>query len=178
MEQVLNAYRSFFEGDKESFSEVVRVYGDALTRFACSFLKDYASAEDVMMDVFASLLVTKRVFYTESMFKTYIFKCARNNCVDRLRKQRKLVPLEYAENKCVDDMFTQEAVAIDRDERVRVSIAIKDLPEQYRQVIHLIYYEGFDITETALILNKSKKQIYNLLARSKQSIKAAMAKYC
>ena len=50
------------------------------------------------------------------------------------------------------------------------------LAPQYREVLELTYFEGFTPAECAVILKKSGKQVYNLLARAKTSLKALLEK--
>ena len=50
------------------------------------------------------------------------------------------------------------------------------LPPQYRQVLHLIFFEEFDNTESAKILKKSKRQIEMLTYRAKKALKAQLEK--
>lgn len=171
MEEGIAAYGRYLEGDKNSFATVVRVYGDALTAFARGFLKDYSSAEDVMMDVFASLIVKPKTFGNEKAFKTYLFKCARNGCIDKLRAAKRTAPFEFAENLPLPTEYGQEELAIKKSTAERAAAAIDELPKQYRDVIYLVYYEEFSVDETAKILKKNKKQIYNALARAKLSLK-------
>ena len=51
---------------------------------------------------------------------------------------------------------------------------IKTLPDDYRQVLYLVYFESFDNASTAKIMKKSKKQIENLLYRAKNSLKTKL----
>lgn len=50
------------------------------------------------------------------------------------------------------------------------------LAPQYREVLELTYFEGFTPAECAVILKKSGKQVYNLLARAKTSLKTLLEK--
>ena len=52
--------------------------------------------------------------------------------------------------------------------------ALNKIHPDYRQVLHLIYFEEMDNDEVAKVLGKNKKQIYNLAARGKQALKETM----
>lgn len=50
------------------------------------------------------------------------------------------------------------------------------MPENYRDVLYLTYYRGFSADEVKRAIGKSKKQVYNLLARSKTALKQILVK--
>jgi RNA polymerase sigma-70 factor (ECF subfamily) len=53
---------------------------------------------------------------------------------------------------------------------------MQKLPEQYRQVLQLIYLEDFSVPEVCTILGKDPKQIYNLLTRARSSLRTELEK--
>ncbi len=168
MEQGIVYYSRFLQGEKQAFEEIVALYSDALTRFSYGFLKDVHAAEDVMMDVFASLIVKKRRFKQESAFKTYLFKAARNKCINYLRANKRHVPLDEAETVLTEPTF--EGMVADKERKARLFAAMQKLPLQYRDALCLVYLEEFSIEQARQVLGKSKKQIYNLLSRAKTSL--------
>ena len=54
--------------------------------------------------------------------------------------------------------------------------ALAQLPEQMQEVIHLIYFEELTYDEAAKIMKKSKKQVDNLLYRSKNMLRTILGK--
>lgn len=52
--------------------------------------------------------------------------------------------------------------------------AVLSLPEKYRRVIYLHYYEGYSAPEMADILDKNVNTIYTLLARGKKQLRALL----
>ncbi|WP_363293570.1 sigma factor-like helix-turn-helix DNA-binding protein [uncultured Ruminococcus sp.] len=63
-----------------------------------------------------------------------------------------------------------------KDERKKLYEAINTLKPEYKQVIYLIYFEGFNNSEAAEIMKKSKKQTGELLYRAKLSLKKVLEK--
>lgn len=49
--------------------------------------------------------------------------------------------------------------------------AVLSLPQKYRDVVYLHYYEGYTAPELSKILHKNVNTIYTLLTRSKQLLK-------
>ena len=64
----------------------------------------------------------------------------------------------------------------DTEEKRRLAAALRTLPSQYRQVLHLSFFEELPVSEICKILGKSKKQIYNLLARAKATLSEKLKK--
>lgn len=52
--------------------------------------------------------------------------------------------------------------------------AVLALPEKYRQVIYLHYYEGYSAPEIGALLGKKPNTIYTLLTRGRQMLKTAL----
>ena len=165
-----SSYHRFLQGDSAGLEELVRMYGDALVRFAYCFLGDPFAAEDVMEDTFATLVVKRKKFDARANFKAYLFRIARNKCIDMLRTRKRYAAFdEHAEQMLLGSDLEADAALSERNKQLYC--AMQQLPEDYRKVLDLIYFENFNVTETAKILKKSRKQVYNLLARAKLQLK-------
>lgn len=167
-------YHRFLQGDTNALEELVREYGDALTRYAFCYVKDAAAAEDIMADTFAILIVKRKQFKEGAKFRTYLYKIARNKSIDYLRAHARNLPLNDLENvlqskETENDYF--------RKERNReLFICMQALSPQYRDVLYLVYFNGFDVREVCRVMRKNTKQVYNLLARAKSSLKEILIK--
>lgn len=64
-----------------------------------------------------------------------------------------------------------------RDERkIEVHKALTTLNADYKNILWLVYFEGFSNKEAAMILRKNDRQIKNLLYRAKQALKMKLEK--
>lgn len=167
-------YAQFLKGNISALEELIRTYSDNLVRFAYLYVKDPYLAEDVAEDTFAALFIKRKKFTQKAKFKTYLYKIAKNKCVDCLRKNAKAVKLDDLEN-VLKSASVEESFAI-RERNKKLYRCIHALPEQYKDVIYLAYLDGFDVAEICQILGKNKKQIYNLLSRAKLSLKERLIK--
>ena len=167
-------YLQYVNGNTEALQQLVAMYSDGLVRFAYTFVASSAVAEDIMEDTFATVIATKRRFSPRATFKTYLYRIARNKCIDYIRFHKKFVPLCDLENVLsFDDV---EADVEKREEKRVLYECLQRLPREYRDVLQLSYLEGFDTQEVCSIMRKSTKQIYNLLARAKRSLKILLEK--
>ena len=173
MDNGASSYNCFLNGDNGALDELVVKYSDALVGFALCIVGDADVAEDIAADTFASLMVKRKKFAEEVPFKAYMFKIARNKCVDYLRSSAKIghsfdFELLAGGNVEVDVLI--------RERNRLLYSALAKLPTSYRDVLHLTYFEGFSIEEIRRIMKKNAKQVYNLLARAKSSLKKILIK--
>lgn len=142
----------------------VRKYSDKLVLFTYCITGDYPSAEDAAADAFAMLIIKPKEFDSEKKFVSYLYKTARSRAIDAVRKRKKLTALDDVDFLLsVDD----ERTIFAKEEEREIYLALQKLPEQYKDVLCLKYFDGLDVVEIAEILKKSFKQVYNLLARAK-----------
>ena len=162
-------YAQYLNGDDSALEQLVKFYYDGLVRFAYCFVKDSAVSEDIVADAFATLIVKRKRFFQRASFKTYLYKIVRNKCLDYLRFNKRFVPLDDLANMLSSGDIEN---AVEADERkVTLYKCLQQLNAQYRYVLTLAYIDGFSVDETAKITGKSVKQVYNLLARAKVSLK-------
>ena len=173
MERGAELYNKYLRGDNEALEQLVIGYGDGLIGYAYCFLHDFAAAEDVMEDTFATLIVKRKRFISRAPFEAYLFRIARNKCLDRLRKAKRETRLDGIELAAAVDI-EDDALKVVRDEKVYKSMLT--LPQDYRTVLYLTYYQGFTADEVASALGKNKKQVYNLLSRAKAALKQLLIK--
>jgi RNA polymerase sigma-70 factor (ECF subfamily) len=145
-----------------------------LVRFACSFVGSESVAEELMEDALVDVLIRDRKFNDEAHFKAYLYKAVRHRCLNYLRFHRKNVPLEDVESVLASGDLESETIKKERDRAVFA--CLQELPLQYRQVLTLCYFDEFSIDEICAIMSRSKKQVYNLLARANASLKSLLEK--
>lgn len=105
-----------------------------------------------------------------------MYAIGRNNALNHRRKIKRMyeVPLDEASDISDEECIEQRYIA--DEERIRLRRTINKLKPEYSQVLHLIYFEGFNNDETAQIMKKTKKQIIDLLYRAKAALKKQLEK--
>jgi len=164
-----SSYRRFLMGDKSALEEMIHTYSDALVRFAYCYVKSTDAAEEIMEDTFASLFIKAPRTIQEPQMKAYLFRIARNKAVDFLRRNKNLVPLEDVENLLFSGDLQEQLWVKQRNQKVYR--CMQQLPVQYREMLELFYFEGFSTEEVCRIMGKNAKQVYNLHARAKTTLK-------
>lgn len=162
------SYRRFLKGDPNALEELIRTYSDPLTRFAFCYVGSAAAAEEVMEDALTDVLLKGKRFDDEAHFKAYLYKAVRHRSINYLRRHRNHVPLEDVENVLSCGDLEGDAIRLERDRTVFACMQV--LPEQYRQVLTLKYFDGFSVEEICSVTGRSSKQVYNLLSRAKTAL--------
>ncbi len=162
-------YKEFLEGDQRAFEELVRMYRESIIRFLRRFLPGEDEAEDVAADVFVVVLEKKR-YRGEGCFSSWLYAIARNKAIDHIRRCRRLVPLEEAEQLPHPTGSAEDAViATERREEMRA--ALKVLKADYRMALLLTTEEGLSYEEAAAALKKTPTQIRNLCYRARLQLR-------
>ena len=164
-----SSYRRFLRGEKDALEALVTTYSDELVRFAFGYIQSEAAAEDVVSDVFATLFMKGKRFSEEDQLRAFLYKMTRNRAVDYLRRHKREIPMEDVETHLSVPDSEARLLRSQRDETLHRCLA--RLPKQYREVLELTWFEEFTNEQVAAILGKRPKQIYNLRARAKETLK-------
>lgn len=144
-------------------SELFALYGDDVYRFAYSFTRHAADAEDVCQSVFCRL-AEGRTELEPGKEKAWLLACTANACKNRFRflKRWASLPLEAA------------ADVPDGNSRA-VLEAVLSLPEKYRVPVHLYYYEGYSQGEIADILGLRLTAVQTRMQRARAMLKEVLS---
>lgn len=127
---------------------VARLYdrlGAALYRYAVMILADPAAAEDVLQDVFAAMC---RLRHRPEEEDAYLYRAVRNACYSALRRRR-AAPLGA---QLIEAVVAEEE---DLDVRIELERAMRALPPEQREAIHLKIFEGLTFREIADLTGES-----------------------
>lgn len=170
-----SSYRRYLQGDEDAFAEIVKEYFDHLVFFINRYVEDYGAAEDIAMDVFAWLIVHKNRYNFSVSLKTYLFMLGRSRALDYLKHRKKLQTVELSQAwQLADPKPDPEAQLLLDDRSKAVHRAIGALNEEMRLAVHLTYFEELSADEVAKVLKKNRKQVYNLLYRAKNTLRAVL----
>lgn len=176
MERDTDLYLAFLEGDESAFERLMVRYQASLTYFCYRYTKDLHAAEDLAIDAFCYILMHPRRFRIGTEFKTYLYMLAKSRCIDHLRKQKRHVSLESIGEEVPCDEEALEELVLKSEIHRAVHRALKQLPQDMQTAVHLIYFEALSYQDAAIVMNKSPKQVDNLLYRAKGELKRILGK--
>ncbi|MBR6790202.1 MAG: sigma-70 family RNA polymerase sigma factor [Oscillospiraceae bacterium] len=138
-------------------------YGDMILRLAFSCMKNMPDAEDVLQDVFLKLLEKTPVFESDEHRKAWLIRVTVNICRSRLRSPwRRHKELEEADASVEENRWLEGNEVLE---------AVMALPEKYREVIHLFYYEDYSVGQIAALLGKKEATVRSLMFRARTILK-------
>lgn len=162
------------ERDESLFRVLLERHRSSLILFLNGMIQSLEDAEELMIDSFA-LIASGTVHYVprkDCSFKTWLFAIARNKAKMLLRK-RKFLFTELSEDLGSDTALPENEL-FEKETRRQLYRALSEINPDYRQVLFLTYFENMKPEEIAGVLKKNKKQVYNLTARGRDALKAAL----
>jgi RNA polymerase sigma factor (sigma-70 family) len=141
---------------------LVETYADTILRLSYTYLKSTADAQDVCQTVFVKMLTAPRDFNSPEYEKAWILRTAGNVCKDLLKSP-------WRKQTC-DLEACAEQPAPEKDDGTVMS-SVNSLPYNYRIVIYLYYYEGYQADEIGRILGLPTGTVHTRLARGRAKLK-------
>lgn len=128
-------------GKLKSYEVIVRRYQKQIYHHTLRILNDHFAAEDATQEAFVRAFENLRKFDIEKPFKPWIYKISTNFCLDYIRKNKNILPLEDYAPDIKESIFEK----IIRWEEIKsLRHAIERLPEIYRQPIIGYYFFGLN----------------------------------
>ena len=139
-------------------------YRDDLLRFLIRFMGDRQAAEDVFQETFLQIHLSAGTFDVSRRFKPWLFTIAANKGRDLHRKNNKRSALELSASvggedggvSFVDLMEVETTQPLDamqsREREERVQRAVRELPEHYREILLLAYFQKMTYAQLAEVL--------------------------
>jgi RNA polymerase sigma-70 factor (ECF subfamily) len=189
------------EGDESAFAELINMYGATMLRVALMYVRDRATAEEVVQETWLAVLNGIDRFEERSSLKTWLFRILTNRAKTRGARDGRMIPFSSLAGAGEED---EPTVDLDRflgpdsptpgawaapprawpQERLLeletlavIQMAIAELPEAQREVIRLRDVEGWSPMEVADALEITDGNQRVLLHRARSKVRAALERY-
>lgn len=127
----------FKRGSKDALARIYEKYLNKLLTLAMALLNDASTAEDVVHDVFVSFAKSSEDFKLRGSLKSYLSTCVVNRVRDRIRTNRRKPTSLDGLDLTSSDSDKPEHSVIFSEESLRLNQAIRQLPDEQREVIVL-----------------------------------------
>lgn len=155
--------KSLLRTDKEKeFTRIYNIYVDDIFRLCFTYLKNESDTEDAVQEVFVKLLKYNGTFESEEHTKAWLIVTASNYCKDILKHW-------WRKRKNIDDYA--EIIGKDKIQVDEMMELIINLPDKYKTVIYLYYYEGYNSRQIAKMLHKPEGTIRSYLSSARRMLK-------
>lgn len=151
--------------DDGFIQKVIDQYSDTIFRVSFQYVRNTQDAEDVMQEVFLSLLehLSRANFQSDEHLKAWLIRVAINKSINLLksnaRRKKREIGEQVFENRHLDSQY-------DELEAMLFKLSALD-----REIIYLRYYEGYSAKEIAAFLDKTEKAIFKRLSRARNKLK-------
>lgn len=176
--------RSFQEGDKTAFDQLVNKHKARLFNLCYWFLGDYEEANDSAQETFIKVYRSLTRFRFESAFSTWLYRIAVNTCKNKLksshyRHTKQAVRLENPGQPHkreapmeIRDEAPSPLMEIEKKEKAALMRqAINSLPPEQKEVVALRDIEGFSYDAIAEITGLNLGTLKSRLARARLSLR-------
>lgn len=145
------------------YERIADLYLDTVYRVALNGCQNPYDAEDVVQNTFLKLLRYNGTFENDEHIRKWLIRVTVNECNSIWRSfwRRNVSSLEELN---AEPVFSTP-------ETSELFYAVAKLPKKYREVIHLYYYEEYNIKEISQILSVSETAVQTRLMRARNKLK-------
>jgi len=155
---------SLLRTDKE-IAEIYERHKGMIYRICFAYMKNTKDTEDVIQDTFYNLIKSGTVFESAEHEKAWLIRTASNLCKNALRHW-------WRRRETLDDYETLQAKDVfEIDDTLN---AVMELPDKYKTVVYLYYYEGYDSVEISKLLQKPQSTIRYYLSRARKALRIVL----
>lgn len=183
---------------RDEIEKILHQYGDMVYRMAYIQVKNSDVADDIYQEVWIKLIRQKYHIEPEEHLKAWLLRTTINCCKDYWKSawmqkiSWKESKQEFSEEnqdcgelwetlefcsggsgKCRETWELYREVG-EKQVGGYVTECVRKLPEKYRTVIHLYYYEGYDQKEIASLLGTNENTIASRMVRGRERLKKIM----
>lgn len=157
------------KGLEKQFEDYVVEYREPIYRLAFSYVKNREDALDIVQDAIYKGFLSLSSLKDPNAIKTWFYRIVVNTALDFIKKRKREVTIGDEDILCsIESNYVDHYMDIDLDN------ALKALPDTYRTIIILRFFEDLKISEIAKILGINENTIKTRLYRGLDLLKIEM----
>ncbi len=170
-------YRDFLAGDQGALETIYHRYKARLLAYVIAVVGRRLDAEDVLHDLFLSLVSKPGSFRFRGSLRGFLFRSARNRALNALRRSR----LEDDSRNRAADLFlipreTESETGIDSETSQRIAAAVAALSADLREVVVLHAVEGMTFREVAYVAGLNRHTVRSRYQKALRELSLFMKK--
>ncbi|MEP6774009.1 MAG: sigma-70 family RNA polymerase sigma factor [Chloroflexota bacterium] len=162
--------RAALAGDHSAFADLMTRYQSAVYNMAYRMLGDPTEAEDAAQEVFVRAWNQLRTFQQDKRFSTWLLSIASHHSIDLLRRRKPSAPLDDVALYVPSEDPAPDDLALQGEQRVMVQRLLQSLPEKYRTVTVLRYYNDLSYDEIAHATGLTESAVKTQLHRARRML--------
>ncbi len=169
------------QGDTDAFNPLVQKYQSQIYTFIRKQVKEVETAKDLMQETWLKAFRAIDTFRGDSAFSSWLYRIAKNVCIDYFRKQQKaynIEPLHTVDERRFIETYPDPCRDLERQElRAYLRTAIQRLTRTRKQVFLLYYAQDLSIKQIATRLNRSEGTIKSHLRNARLQLQEYLTPY-
>lgn len=166
------------ETDKGSsgalIEKVIRRNSETVYKLAYSLVRTRADADDIYQEVFLRYVRKAPAFESGEHERAWFMRVT-INCCKNLWKSPWMQRRSVLENDALEREALYERTACEIADEDQILIeTVRQLPEKYRVVIHLFYYEEMSVEEIGKITKSKASTVRTRLTRARRQLKSML----
>ena len=156
---------------EQALIALMQAYGDSVKRMCCMYLRELGAGEDAAQDTFIKAYehIDQILSGEVRNEKAWLMRIAVNTCKTTLRSPEYRL---YAHSPDMDEL-PEPSIEDDRPDATVLS-AVMALPDKYREVVMLHYYQGLPGPEVARILRVPQATVLTRLHRARKLLESEL----
>lgn len=175
MDKVTEQYyiNAVLEGDINAFSVLVDRYKNLVFTLSLKMLQNSEEAEEAAQDTFVKAYKSLCSFKGNSKFSTWIYKITYNNCLDRMKKQKRnnqvIAINEFTENE-VRSLSNVVDIINEKERKQMIKTCLDLLPPEESFLLTLYYFNEKSLRQISIIMGISENHVKIKLFRSRKKL--------
>ncbi|MEO8287256.1 MAG: sigma-70 family RNA polymerase sigma factor [Chloroflexota bacterium] len=169
-EQDRLSVQAALRGDQAAFGDLVNRYQTAVYNMAYRMLGDPTEAEDAAQEVFVRAWNQLHTFQQDRRFSTWLLSIASHHAIDMLRRRKPSAPLDDVALYIESNEPQPDEIALQGEQRDIVKKLLNTLPEKYRSVTVLRYYNDLSYDEIARMTGLTESAVKTQLHRARRML--------
>lgn len=177
--------RKATSGDEKAYAKLMNRYRKSVFYLILKMVNNKEDAEDLTLEAFTKAFKSLENFNPEFAFSTWLFRIATNNCIDFIRRQKmKMFSLDTPSEPSEEDSPKQillkdnkplpDDLAAIKQKEIFLRSVVNTLPDMYRTLIELRYYQEYTYEEIAKLLDMPLGTVKAQLHRARELVLKAI----
>lgn len=169
--------------DQQLFQEVFDEHYRALLYYAKCFLPDVDTARDVVQEVFSNFWQKRNTIREKKSIKSFLYVSTRNKCIDVLRytklkqENERMLSYFFDTDEKTEHLSDLEAEVTAASTLTLIHKAIEELPDKYKDIVRLSFYENLSLEEIATRYQLPYKTVHTRKSRAIERLKETFVRY-
>ncbi len=159
------------QGDENAVNDFVKQYYNEVYKYCYYRLADKNQAEDITQETFVNLFKQFSSYIHKGKAKNYLYVIAGNLCKNEYKKRKEVSAIQIEDTIAYAKEGQKEIVL-----KLYIEQEMSGLPEEFREVILLYYFQNLKIREISEILGISISLVKYRLSESKKLLKQSLDK--